>query len=231
MEGTTQWVLVLVGSLSNYEDDHNDDFKKTIGFHDQTCITLFSTFLWRPLHDYDVKLPNLTFYGGRGHTMTNFPSSFLNLNKILKNSTPGNVACIWHIERVQIDAIKFERTQIHFFVRFHCRRCRPCLMSLVVKRRHRANGLLSFEKLQPYPNNETNKQITNKEILKTLGTHNNISISPNRWGEMCVAIQGKTIVKEIFWRQGASREVKGIWHGLSSKGTNNLQGARKKIYK
>ena len=26
MEGTTQWVLVLVGSLSNYEDDHNDDF-------------------------------------------------------------------------------------------------------------------------------------------------------------------------------------------------------------
>ena len=28
---------------------------------------------------------------------------------------PGKVACIWHIERVQIDAIKFERTQIHFF--------------------------------------------------------------------------------------------------------------------
>ena len=72
------------------------------------------------------------------------------------------------------------------------------------------------------------KQTTNKQILKTLVTHNNISISPNRWGEMCVAIQGKTIVKEIFWRQGASREVKGIWHGLSSKGTNNLQGARKK---
>ena len=40
---------------------------------------------------------------------------FLNLNKILKNSTPGKVACIWHIERVLIDAIKFERTQIHFF--------------------------------------------------------------------------------------------------------------------
>ena len=38
-----------------------------------TCITLFSTFLWRPLHDYDVKPPNSTFYGGRGHTRTNFP--------------------------------------------------------------------------------------------------------------------------------------------------------------
>ena len=39
-----------------------------------TCLTRFSTF-WRPLHDYDVKPPNLTFYGGRGHTTTNFPSS------------------------------------------------------------------------------------------------------------------------------------------------------------
>ena len=39
------------------------------------CITLFSTFLWRPLHDYDVKPPNATFYGGRGHTKTNFPFS------------------------------------------------------------------------------------------------------------------------------------------------------------
>ena len=37
---------------------------------------------------------------------------------MLKNSTPGEVACIWHIERVQIDAIKFERTQIHFLATF-----------------------------------------------------------------------------------------------------------------
>ena len=44
----------------------------------------------------------------------------LNLNKIFKNSTPGKVACIWHIERVQIDAIKFERMQID------CRRRRRC---------------------------------------------------------------------------------------------------------
>ena len=35
--------------------------------------------------------------------------------KALKNSTPGKVAYIWRIERFQIDAIKFERTQIHFF--------------------------------------------------------------------------------------------------------------------
>ena len=70
-----------------------------------TCIMLFSTLLWHLLHDYDVKPP----------TTTNFPSSFFNLNKILKNSTPGKVACNWHIERVQIHPIKFERKQIHFF--------------------------------------------------------------------------------------------------------------------
>ena len=44
-----------------------------------------------------------------------FSFLFLNLNKILKNSTPGKVTCSWHIEWVQIDAIKFERTQIPFF--------------------------------------------------------------------------------------------------------------------
>ena len=33
-----------------------------------------------------------------------FSFLFLNLNKILKNSAPGKVACIWHIERVQIEA-------------------------------------------------------------------------------------------------------------------------------
>ena len=43
-----------------------------------------------------------------------FSFLFLNLNKILKNWTPGKVAYIWHIEQVQLDAIKFERTQIHF---------------------------------------------------------------------------------------------------------------------
>ena len=48
------------------------------------CITLFSTFLWRPLHDYDVKPPYLMFYGGRGHTMTNCPTSFWTWIKSLR---------------------------------------------------------------------------------------------------------------------------------------------------
>ena len=36
------------------------------------------------------------------------------MDKFLKNSTPGNVSYIWQIERFQVDAIKFKRTQINF---------------------------------------------------------------------------------------------------------------------
>ena len=74
----------IVGSLSNYDDDDDDDddkdnVKKTIGLMSKTFALhvhhAFSTFLWRPLHDYDVKPPNATFCGGRGHTTTNCPFS------------------------------------------------------------------------------------------------------------------------------------------------------------
>ena len=47
-----------------------------------------------------------------------FLSLYLNMDKALKNSTPGKVAYICRIERFQIDAIKIERTQIHFLVMF-----------------------------------------------------------------------------------------------------------------
>ena len=55
------------------------------------------------------------------------------MDKALKNSTLGNVAYIWRIERFQMDTIKFETTQIHFFSDFfHCRRLRRCLRSLLL---------------------------------------------------------------------------------------------------
>ena len=41
-------------------------------------------------------------------------SAFLNLEKVLKSSTLGEIAFIWKTERVQIDAIKFEGMQINF---------------------------------------------------------------------------------------------------------------------
>ena len=44
-----------------------------------------------------------------------FSFLFSKLDKALKNLSPGEIAHIWQIEWGQIDAIKFERTQIHFF--------------------------------------------------------------------------------------------------------------------
>ena len=38
---------------------------------------------------------------------------YFNMDKALKNSTPGNVTYIRWIEGLQIDAVKFERMQIH----------------------------------------------------------------------------------------------------------------------
>ena len=58
-----------------------------------TCMMLFST---------------LTSTTGRGHTKTKFSLLYLNMDKALKNSTPEKVA--------YIDATKFGRTQIHFFL-------------------------------------------------------------------------------------------------------------------
>ena len=40
------------------------------------------------------------------------------MDKALKNLTPGKVAYISRIKRFQIDALKIERTQIHFLVMF-----------------------------------------------------------------------------------------------------------------
>ena len=53
--------------------------QKTIVFMTKTIALhmhhVFSTFLWRPLPDYDVKPPKATLYGGRGHATTNVPFS------------------------------------------------------------------------------------------------------------------------------------------------------------
>ena len=71
--------LIILGTLSNDHDHDDNNVKKQLVLWAKqllcTCITLFSTFLRRPLHEYDVKPPSATFYGGRGHTTTIFPFS------------------------------------------------------------------------------------------------------------------------------------------------------------
>ena len=82
-------------------------------FYEQNnCSAHALRVFWPPLYDYDAKSPNATFFWEL--EQTNFLSLFLNLDKFLKNSTPGEISYIWQIERVQIDAIKFKRTEIYF---------------------------------------------------------------------------------------------------------------------
>ena len=67
-----------VGSFSN--GDGNENVKKSIGLLSKTTsLHMHHTFLYISLpllHDYDVKMPSFTFYGGRKQATTNFSFSF-----------------------------------------------------------------------------------------------------------------------------------------------------------
>ena len=65
------------------------------------------------LHDYDVKMPNSKFCGGRKQATTNLFFS-LNLSAVLKKSTPGKFAYTCHFKQIRINATKIEKTGIHF---------------------------------------------------------------------------------------------------------------------
>ena len=108
--------IILLGTLSNDDDDNNVKEQLVLRAKQLlcTCITLFSTFLWLLLHDYDVKPPNAMIYGGGGHTTTNLALQ-------LQEKSPT----------FQIDVIKFERTQIHFFSDVFTRRCLRSLMHCI----------------------------------------------------------------------------------------------------
>ena len=94
--------------------DSNENVKKTICLISKTTTSqvhhafLYLSFLF--LHDYDVKMPNFAFYGGRATTKFYF---FLSLD-IIWNSASGGFAYIWQSNWVGIIAIKTEGTQIHF---------------------------------------------------------------------------------------------------------------------
>ena len=55
-----------------------------------SCITLFSKFLWRPLHDYDVKAYQCDVQWRTWKYYDKFSLLYLNMDKALKNSTSGN---------------------------------------------------------------------------------------------------------------------------------------------
>ena len=62
------------GTLRSNDADDNENFKKTIGLISKTTTShVHHTFLYISvpfLHDYDVKMPNFAFYGGRKQATT-----------------------------------------------------------------------------------------------------------------------------------------------------------------
>ena len=69
-----------LGSFSNDEGESSENVKKAIGLISKTTtLNVLHTFLYislPSLHDYGVKMPNFTLYGGRKHVKANFSFSF-----------------------------------------------------------------------------------------------------------------------------------------------------------
>ena len=72
--------VMLLGTLRSDDGDGNGNAAKTIGLISKTTILhVHHAFLYislPSLHDYDVKMPNLTMYRGSTQATTKFPLSF-----------------------------------------------------------------------------------------------------------------------------------------------------------
>ena len=85
----------------------------------QRTAHVFVTFFFLPsLHNYDVKVSNFTFYGGRKQGTTKFSFTFS-----LRNSTPGEFAYIWQ---------KSELEQSQWRLPFCCRHHPRIIRSLIL---------------------------------------------------------------------------------------------------
>ena len=73
-------IVLVLGTLRSNDADGNENVKKTIGLISKTTTShVHHTFLYISfpfLHDYDVKMPNFAFYGGRKQATTKFYFSF-----------------------------------------------------------------------------------------------------------------------------------------------------------
>ena len=129
-----------VGSFSNDDGDGNENVKKVIGLLSKTTtLHVHHAFLYISLpllHDYDVKMPSFTFYGGRKTSDDKLFFLFLNLSAVPKKSTPGKLAYISYFQRIEISATRLEKTPIHFksdiFAAVTLCRCQKSLVSTVV---------------------------------------------------------------------------------------------------
>ena len=106
--------------ISNNDVDVNENGKKAIGldWQNNNFAPASRFFFSLPsLHDYDVKMPNFTFFGGREHKTTTFfffsrplmQYFRIQLQKHLPTFDEMN-----EMERDGISAIKFEAARLHF---------------------------------------------------------------------------------------------------------------------
>ena len=111
--------VFTIGTLRSNDADDNENVKKTIGLISKTTTSqVYHAFLYISfpfLHDYDVKMPNFAFYGGRKQATTKFYFSFWAwiwfLEIQLREGSPIiDKVSAW----VGIIAVKTEKTQIHF---------------------------------------------------------------------------------------------------------------------
>ena len=68
------------GSLSNDDGDGDENGKNVIGLMSKTTLHVRHALLYislLSLHDYNVEMPNFTFYGECKQATTNFSFSFL----------------------------------------------------------------------------------------------------------------------------------------------------------
>ena len=105
-----------VGSFSNGDGDEN--IKKAIRLLSKTTsLHVRHTFLYISLpllHDYNMKMPSFTFYGGCKTSDDKLFFLFLNLSAVPKKSTPGKLTYISYFQRIEINATKLEKMPIHF---------------------------------------------------------------------------------------------------------------------
>ena len=107
-----------VGSFSNDDGDGDENIKKTIRLLSKTTsLHVRHTFLYISLpllHNYDMKMPSFTFYGGCKTSEDKLFFLSLNLSAVPKKSTPGKLTYISYFQRIEINVTKLEKTPIHF---------------------------------------------------------------------------------------------------------------------
>ena len=98
------------------DSDGNENVIKAIGLLSKnTTLHVHHAFLYislPSLHDYDVKMPNFTFFGGHKRLRI-----FLCLSKLvysLQETNSRTFAYIWHFQKFGLTTKKIEKTRIHF---------------------------------------------------------------------------------------------------------------------